>query len=229
RGQFAYKGAAPDEDFTPINKNFVSRAAISGVSNFTRPSDDEILKGNNLMSLDPDDVEFDWDDDTFKTAGTPIPINQGQLDAIKHFTLLVPDRSMNAWKSHERLYVKAWDMSPYLRYNNEDEKRMLPILTPTNLSVYGAVSIVKEHISESKSSGKSLSFYGFNLGDSESRAVSRPLNDFMDINGDGYPDIIGGDKIQFTSRRGGLTDNTFVKSLLFETQSNGSGKSMGGS
>src|SRR5690554_3893655 len=229
-GQFAYKGAAPDENFTPINKNFVSRAALSGVSNFKKPSDDEVEAGENLMNTDPDDIEFDWDDDSFKTGGSPIPINQGQLEAMKHFTLLVPDRSMNAWKSHERLYVKALEMSPYLRYNNEDENRMAPILDPSNLSVYGAVSIVKEHISESKSSGRSVNFYGIGIGDSESRAVSRPLNDFMDINGDGYPDIIGGDKIQLTTKKGGLTNPVSISnSLLFETASNGSGKTLGGS
>ncbi|WP_245725300.1 RHS repeat-associated core domain-containing protein [Paenimyroides marinum] len=150
------------------------------------------------------------------------------MEAIRHFTMLVPDRAMEAWSSHERLYVREGEMSPYLRYYNENYNPMLPIPAPTGIGQYGAFSIVKENTSESKSKGSSINFYGVGFGTTTSNAVSRQLNDFRDVNGDGYPDILG-DKIQLTSYRGGLTSTILNKNLLGTTTSDGSGTTAGGS
>src|SRR5690606_22617386 len=98
----------------------------------------------------------------------------------------------------------------------------------TGVNTYGAFSIVKEAVSESQSKGRSVSFFGFSVGSSDSEGTSRQLNDFMDVNGDGYPDIIG-DKIQVTSRRGGLTNDIRNKNLLGTTLNKGSGETAGGS
>src|SRR5690606_3108894 len=105
---------------------------------------------------------------------------------------------------------------------------MVSIPPPSGIGIYGAYGIVKENTSVSQSSNWSTSFYGFALGNGESKAISQPINDFMDINGDGYPDIIG-DKVQFTSNKGGLTNNFLNKPLMAASISNGSGKNAGGS
>ena len=227
-GQFAYLGAAPDKDFTPIEQSYVSRVAISGVSSISNPDPNEVSNMETLMKKDVTQVNYDFEQEKFTVGGANIGINQNQLEAIRHFTILRSNRAANAWSSHERLYVKESEMSPYLRYNNENEIRMLPIAAPTGVGQYGAVSIVKENSSESKSKGYSIGFYGVSIGTTNSSASSRQINDYMDVNGDGYPDIIG-DKIQLTTYRGGLSNTTIIKNLLGTTTSSGSGRTAGGS
>ena len=230
-GQFAYKGAAPDQNFTFIKKSYISRKALAGVSSMTdstKITQEEYNKMNDLMNKDLDSLDYDFDEGTLKSSGVKVGINQNQLEAMKHFTILRSDRANQAWSSHERLYVKAEEMSPYLRFYNDSYVPMLPIPAPTGVNTYGAFSIVKEAVSESQSKGRSVSFFGFSVGSSDSEGTSRQLNDFMDVNGDGYPDIIG-DKIQVTSRRGGLTNDIRNKNLLGTTLNKGSGETAGGS
>ena len=227
-GQFAYKGVQPNENFKLINKGHLSKLAIAGISSTTTPSQEEIDMFDDLMNQDIDDLDYDFDTDTFTSGGANVGLNQNQMDAILHFTMLQPDRLNQAWSSHRRLYVKSAEMSPYLRYDDEEAVQMLPIPAPTSVGTYGAVSVIKESFSKSRSEGKSISFFGFSFGDSESESKSTPLNDFMDINGDGYPDVVG-NQVQLTSYRGGLSSNILNKNLLASTNSSGKGKAAGGS
>ena len=234
-GQFAYKGAAPDEDFKPIEQPFISRVAISGISN-TNPSQAEQDAMKKLMNTPKEDIEnmsFDFDQEKMMVGGNEVEINQSMLEAAKHFTMLRSDRALGGWSSHARLYVTPGKMAPYLRVDNGGVLPMLPIQQPSAVGQYGAVSIVKENTSESKSQGYSLTFYGIGGGQTRSEATSRQLNDYMDVNGDGYPDIIG-DKIQLTTSRGGLglpTSSTsfWNVNVLGSTSSTGAGQSAGGS
>jgi len=228
-GVFAYKGAQPEENFVPIKRSYLGRLAIAGLSSAETPTQTEINQMNNLANTNIEDIDYDFDTDQF-TGGSPgINLNPQSIEAARHFTPLSPDRANMAWSAHERLYIKATEMSPYLRYNNEDEIQMLPIPAPTGVGLYGAVSITKENTSESNSLGKSISFYGISLGNTTSRATSRQLNEYRDVNGDGYPDIIGNNKIQLTSKRGGLTNSSLNINMLGKITSNGSGKAAGGS
>lgn len=227
-GQFAYKGAQPAENFVPIKRSYLGHLAMAGLSSVEQPAQSEINQMNDLMNTNIDDIGYDFDNQAFTTPnGTNLtPPN---IQAIKHFTPLNPDRANAAWSSHERLFVKASEMSPYLRYYNDDDIQMLPIPAPTNVGLYGAVSIIRESTSESNSFGKSISFYGISIGNSTSKATSRQLNDYLDVNGDGYPDIVGNNKVQLTSKRGGLTNSILQTNLLSKVNSNGSGMAAGGS
>lgn len=227
-GQFGYKGANPDEDFIPIEQSYISRLALSGVADPGNPSNDEKQMYGALDGLNVDDIDYDFNTGTFTASGNTLPINQNQMEAISHFTILKSNRNINAWSMHDRLYAGSTEMSPYLRYDNANINKMAPIPAPSNVGSYGAVAVVKESTSESKSKGRSVGFYGISLGKSESNGTSKQMNDFFDVNGDGYPDIIG-NKIQLTTKRGGLSNNFITKNLLFTTTSIGSGKSTGGS
>lgn len=227
-GQFAYKGAKPDENFVPINKSYISKLAIAGVSSTTAPSQQEIDAMNNLIGLDISDIEYDFTTEQFIAGGVAVDLNQNQIDALLHFTMLSSDRANLAWSSHAKLFAGSNAMCPYFRFDDEGNIPMLPIPSPTNIGSFGAVSIVKESSSSSESLGKGISFFGFSIGDTSSSGKSRQINDFMDVNGDGYPDIIG-DKIQLTSYRGGLTNSFIYKNLLGEHTNNGYGKAAGGS
>jgi len=234
-GQFAYKGAAPDEDFKPIEQPFVSRVAISGISS-VNPSPKEKQKMEELMKTPKEEIEsmsFDFEQEKIMVGGNEVEINQNMLEAAKHFTMLRSDRALGGWSSHAHLYVKPTKMAPYLRVDNGGVLPMLPVQQPSAVGQYGAVSIVKEHTSESKSQGYSLTFYGIGGGQTRSEATSRQLNDYMDVNGDGYPDIIG-DKIQLTTSRGGLglpasSASFWNVNVLGSTSSTGEGQSAGGS
>jgi len=234
-GQFAYKGAAPDEDFKPIEQPFISRVAISGISS-ADPSSQEQQAMKNLMETPEAEIKamsYDFEQQKFMVGGNEVEMNQNMVEAAKHFTMLRSDRALGGWSSHARLYVTPGKMAPYLRVDNDGVLPMVPIQPPSAMGQYGAVSIVKENTSESKSQGWSVSFYGFGIGESHSEATSRQLNDYMDVNGDGYPDIIG-DKIQLTTSRGGLglpaSSNSYWNvGILGNTSSNGQGQSAGGS
>lgn len=227
-GQFAYRGANPDQQFEFIRRGYVSKLALSGVSSTSAPTSQEISKMNDLMNMNLNNIDYDFTTDTFTGTGS-VNLNQAQMDASLNFSMLSPDRGNTAWSLHERLYVKSGEMSPYLRYNTDAAEPPMPVIAaPTGVNMNGAIAIVKESVSESKSKGRSFSFFGLAVGTTESNGTSRQVGDFMDINGDGYPDIIG-DKVQLTSQLGGLT-NTFLNiNLLGTTTTSGSGNSAGGS
>lgn len=66
----------------------------------------------------------------------------------------------------------------------------------------------------SESKGKALSGNLASVNGTSSNATSNVLNQYIDLNGDRYPDIITGSKIQYTGMMGGLSstllDNTFA-------------------
>ena len=223
-GQFAYKGALPDQNFTPIKKELVSKAKLAGIQNIANPTP------NPLMNSQPSigSVSYNFQTGNFSAGGTTYTVSPDQKEAMEHFMMLRPDREKLAWSAHPKLLVKEVEMSPNYRTDNSNYTPMVPIPSPTGVGIYGAYGVIKEHSSVSQSSNWSMGFYGFALGNGQNKATSTPVNDYMDLNGDGYPDVIG-DKIQFTSNKGGLTSNFLNKALLSQTLSNGSGYNAGGS
>src|SRR5690554_753701 len=213
-GQFAYKGALPDQNFTPIRKEYISKAGLAGTNNFTNPT------SNPIMNIQPGAIGYNFSRGNFSNGGAYITVPNDQKVAMEHFTMLRSDRANLAWSAHPKLLVKGFAMSPNYRTDNSNYQPMVSIPAPTGVGTYGAYGIVKESSTVSQSSNWSASFYGFGLGNGESKATSLPINDFLDINGDGYPDIIG-DKVQFTSNKGGLTNNFLNKPLMAASISNG--------
>ncbi|KAA5535582.1 RHS repeat-associated core domain-containing protein [Paenimyroides baculatum] len=230
-GQFAYKGANPDQNFTPIEKSFISRNALAGTSSKNTPSAAEQSAANGiknqLQNATVEDLEYDFENDKFKVGGANVSLNENQQEAMKHFVLLRSDRADSAWSLHKDLFVGSSEMSPYLSYENEG-KALTKVLDPTANCTYGAVSIVKESYSESKSQGASIGFGTLTRSKSKSNGITNQMNDYFDVNGDGYPDIVGS-QIQLTTPRGGLsTANYLNKGLMTTTTSSGSGDGLGG-
>src|SRR5690606_15724284 len=221
-GQFAYKGALPDQDFTPIKKELISKAKLAGIPNYANAS------ANPLMNSQPGSVSYNFNTGTFSGDGTTYTVSTQQQEAMDHFMMLRSDREKSAWSAHPRLLVKSSAMNPNYRTDNSNFTPMAPVPTPTGIGTYGAYGIIKENTSVSQSANWSTNFYGFALGNGQNKATSTPINDFMDMNGDGYPDVVG-DKIQFTSNKGGLTSNFLDKAVLAQSLSSGSGYNAGGS
>ncbi len=85
-------------------------------------------------------------------------------------------------------------------------------------------SISKKHYSKSRTRTLSGSLFSASVGNSHSELVgmgSVDLQDFMDLNGDGYPDIVYKDASQLTNSTGGLgaLQGPYVNSWLSETDS----------
>src|SRR5690606_18500571 len=221
-GQIAYKGALPDQDFTPIKKELISKAKLAGIPNYANAS------ANHIMHRQPCSVSYNFNTGTFSGGGTTYTVSTQQQEAMDHFMMLRSDREKSAWSAHPRLLVKSSAMNPNYRTDNSNFTPMAPVPTPTGIGTYGAYGIIKENTSVSQSANWSTNFYGFALGNGQNKATSTPINDFMDMNGDGYPDVVG-DKIQFTSNKGGLTSNFLDKAVLAQSLSSGSGYNAGGS
>ena len=52
-----------------------------------------------------------------------------------------------------------------------------------------------------------MNFFEISIGASRNEGTQRVTADMTDMNGDGYPDIISGDRIQYSKPQGGLSDN----------------------
>ncbi|MBS7321100.1 MAG: hypothetical protein KIG55_05860, partial [Myroides sp.] len=227
-GQFAYKGALPNQNFEKIKRRHIGILAMAGITS-EDPTEEELGEQSDFVeNFDPSELEYDHQTGTF-TGNAGVSYNSSQIEALQHFTMLKPDRLSLNWKSHNNLFVAASTMAPFLRYDIGDtDLGNLNIPAPQGVGVNGAVSIVRQ--STSSSNGKTIgtSFIGLSYGHTTSKATSTILNDYQDVNGDGYPDIIG-QQVQLTSKRGGLSNNILNQNLLFGTSSDGSGNSISGS
>jgi|GEM_PF-763781 len=227
-GQFAYKGAKPHENFQKIKRSYLGIHRLSGLSS-EEPNEQEAQEQQSFFTnTDPNNINYDPNTGTVTGANGTTP-NSSQIAAMQHFTSLQPNRGAGMWSSHPNLFVKAQEMSPFLRYDlGAATLQSFNIPAPQLNTIYGAVSIVRQSSSRSEGSTQSLSFGFLGLGNSTSEAESTVLNDYQDVNGDGYPDIIG-DKVQLTSYRGGLSNRVLNNRLLYRNLSNGTGKIVSGS
>ncbi|WP_277632434.1 SpvB/TcaC N-terminal domain-containing protein, partial [Avrilella dinanensis] len=233
-GQFAYKGAMPGEAFDPIKKSYIGALGLAGLST-DEDEDEEVTEedidnqADGLMDIDPE--ELDYDSATGEVtgagqAGTGLSLQQ--IEAMKHFTTLTPDRVNSRWKAHNKLYAKSSEIGVYFRFDQVGDLLPFYIPDPQGISPSGAVSIIRQSVSESEGSNQTIGVMGITVGKGKNSGFSKILNDYQDVNGDGYPDIMG-EKVQLTSFRGGLSNKQLNENLLFGSTSSGEGRVNGGS
>ena len=205
-GQFAYKGAEPQATYQPIIGRHVLPSAVASNSTVNN-----MLTDTNLTL---DQVELDMDN-----------IQNAAGNMSEYFAMLLPNKESNRWESHEHLYVSATTISPYTRFLTDD----IPDLRPPAVAVgnYGAAGITKYSHFKNNTTNKSLGFLGFSIGRADTKGSSELLNEFLDINGDGFPDIIG-ERIQVTAKRGGLSSRIVQADFTVRTSIAGSGTLAGG-
>ena len=210
-GQFAYKGADVGTAYRSIvgkNIHLFNTAANTTSSGATA----EDILGNRNMTLDQ--VEMDMDE-----------IQGLAGNMTESFGMLLPNKQKDQWESHEHLYISRSKVSPYTRFLTDD----IPDLRPPTVPVgnYGAAGINKYSYIKNKSTNKSLGFGLVSVGTTKTDGSSELLNEFMDINGDGFPDIIG-EKIQLTAKRGGLSSRIVQADFQTRTSIKGLGALAGG-
>ncbi|WP_372472497.1 SpvB/TcaC N-terminal domain-containing protein [Capnocytophaga sp. ARDL2] len=227
-GQFAYKGANPGEPFQYINRNHLSISPLVGDSEGYSQSSIQQLE--NLMNTPDSEADsIDENDNGTIAIGTNTVLNTNRLQALERFAALTPHRANASWQMHNKLKVTATQSSPFLRYEDQDASYNPSVSTTVSpCASCEAVGIVKQSETHSKSRTRSSSIVFTSISMATNSGESRMLNDFTDINGDGYPDVLGG-AIQLTNSRGGLTNTLQAKSLQMNQQTNGSGATAGGS
>lgn len=124
------------------------------------------------------------------------------------FVLMYPNAANQAWQGYDdQTWLKATTASSS-RFGLDQVESADPVPGA------GARAIVK--LSRSDSTTYSLSGGGGGLsgGASQTNGTSQTLVDFMDMNGDRYPDVVGMDRIQYTAPFGGLSGQVETLSRL---------------
>ncbi|HEU5146462.1 MAG TPA: toxin TcdB middle/N-terminal domain-containing protein, partial [Chryseosolibacter sp.] len=143
------------------------------------------------------------------------------------FLLLVPDVRTGQWTSGDQFAYLAADVMSSSRLGDDD----LSILTIAKGDTGEELIPGIEKVSKSNGKGSTLGVsLGLGASKSESDAYSYTLTDYMDLNGDRYPDIISEKKIQYTGAHGGLSDKiTSGVGISQETHATTDGYALSGS
>ncbi len=230
-GQFAYRGKEIDRQMQPILLSDLTYESIQNAAteNTQNPTQEE------MTACDDKDTY-----EEYKECLDSFGARNGTELKSKMF-LLIPNRGRQQWEVHNQLYVQIDKVQPNIEINDDDDTSSGGDDQGSNDppgagdgpsggdgvgSVHNhiAVSIVKRISSKSKDISA-----GFYASGTSSETKTALKNDYRDINGDGYPDIIT-DKIQWTNSRGGLTSNVIDKMVLQKSNADGvgGGAAMGG-
>lgn len=156
------------------------------------------------------------------SSGLPPTIDASNLDAIGEdmmsdhaagggtnpastkFVPMMPDMELGAWKGYDDLTYIRKEVVSSSRLGQDDIAPINPIIENTLGGGAGATAIKKVN----KTNNISLSIGAGPIGQSYSGGQTKPLYDYMDMNGDRYPDLVSEGKIQYTLPTGGLEDAT---------------------
>ena len=119
------------------------------------------------------------------------------------FIYLVPNNSTQSWIGYDNLTYVNRDSISSSRMGKDDLSPVNPVTTPNPGSASGAVGIKKVTKTDEISFGVAVG-PSQNLGGAISGGFTKLVYDFSDMNGDGYPDILSNNKIQYTHPYGGL-------------------------
>jgi RHS repeat-associated protein len=130
-------------------------------------------------------------------------LNQEGFDPAKQrFIMMVPDFDTRRWLGFDNLsWVQADQMSSS-RLGDDDLTSTSPVPSGTARAIVRTIESTNK--SFSIAGGVSAGGFGASGGPSFSTGSTRTLADFMDMNGDRYPDIISSGSIQYTTALGAL-------------------------
>src|SRR5690606_24141490 len=142
----------------PIKKKHIGMMEILGLP--TEEEEDSIteedLQDQQAAYEDTDPSQIEYNPDTGEVSGIGSSTGNGedlsnQMEAMRYFNMLKPDRNSGKWKAHDKLYVSLNEMGTYYRF--EEQGGMMPfhIPEPQGILPSGAVSIIRQSTSESQS------------------------------------------------------------------------------
>jgi RHS repeat-associated protein len=187
----------------------------------TQPIDESLLKpsdqiqqksGSDANSLSQQD-------------GSNLTPSQTYDPKQDRFIILNANGSQQRWSGYDQeVFVKSAVMSS----SRMGQKDLSPLTINTGTGS-GAPGIDK--ISKVTTTAYSLNASAgvAGVGGSFSTSKSKSLTDFMDMNGDKYPDVVSQQLIQYTNARGGLSNRTVSNSTVQQTGSTATGVTLTGS
>ncbi len=210
-GQFVYSGMAG------------RASSVLDESNLTIKTNDGIALQNNVESTVN---QLKAQDPTTKVSIAGVD-NLSPIRAI--FSMMSPyaDASKRRWQgSADDIFLNA-DTSSSSRLGLDDVKIENPFAVAINSSAPDrsfAYGIKKVVYSETNSK-----FVGVGPGTgSWSNTTSQLISDFMDLNGDRFPDIVGPGQIQFTNASGSLEASATNTEGVHQSKSDTKGIGLGG-
>lgn len=176
-GHFGWNGNGSWAD-EPIDRNLMKISNAAKEQN--QEMDTEGMKGEDLESMERHDAKKD------------------------RFLLLVAEGVARQWTSGDQHAYLTGNVISSSRLG-DDDLSILTVDPGSGAAGDGAIGIDKL----SKSSGDAYTLgvsFGISGSKTKSEADSYTLTDFMDMNGDRYPDIVSEKVIQYTDARGGLSE-----------------------
>ncbi|WP_344850684.1 SpvB/TcaC N-terminal domain-containing protein, partial [Kribbella ginsengisoli] len=120
-----------------------------------------------------------------------------KVDVPKVSVPFYPDVKNNRWGSGDRSWVSA-------EATSSSRLGAAAIAVPGGAEYAGATAVPRVSQSKTISLTGSVAPPGGSLGGGVGRGTSTSLVDFMDLNGDGFPDVVGTNGIQYTDASGKL-------------------------
>jgi len=201
-GQFAWNGNDGHET-QPIDEGQL------------KPSDQIAQKAN----IDPTALS--------QQRGDQLTPSQTYDPKLDQFIILVAAGGQQRWAGYDpEVFVKGANMNS----SRVGQKDVSPLVINTGGGT-GTPGIDKVSKVTSTSYTLGISVFG-GLGGASgslSTSTSKTLTDFMDMNGDRYPDVVSQQMIQYTDARGGLSNRTASNSQVQKTGSTTTGASLTGS
>jgi len=199
-GQFAWNGNNGAET-QPINEGLL------------KPSDQIASK----TSVDPGSLS--------QQRGDQLTASQTYDPGKDQFIILIANGNRQRWSGYDQeVFVKGANMSS----SRQGQKDVSPLTINTGTGT-GVPGVDKVSKVTSMSYTLGVSVGGFGGSKSHSTSTSKTLTDFMDMNGDRYPDIVSQNLIQYTNARGGLSGRTASNGSVLETASSVDGVGLTGS
>jgi len=158
--------------------------------------------------------------------GSQLTASQTYDPKTDRFIILVANASQQRWAGYDpQVFVKGINMSSS-RLGQDD---LSPLQVNTGGDGTGSPGVDKVSKVTSTSFTLGASVGGFGGSASYSTSTSKTLTDFMDMNGDHYPDVVSQRIIQYTDARGGMSSRTASNGQIQETGSTTTGVSLSGS
>jgi len=174
-GQFTYNGNG-DRALQPINES-------------------ELFIPASLS--DPDSIDLSGNSNQ-EEMENQFDSLKGNTPADDKFIYMIPSAPDQAWKGYDDLTYVTSSVISSSRMGEDD---LLPISPVTNGQGTGTGARAIKKISKTRN--RSVSF-GFVVNGSYSHGNTSLLYDYMDMNGDRYPDLLSKNRIQYTLPFGGL-------------------------
>ncbi len=203
-GQFTYNANEENRAEKPIDESKLSIEDDSGI--------DEDSEANEIDNIEGDSMD-DLQDDLTASGG---------YDASKAvFIIMQPKLEQQVWQGYDEAVFIGADSQSASRMGDKE-------ISADNSNQQVGDGEVAAPVKKNKTTTYSGSAGILGLGASGSKAESRLVSDYMDMNGDGYPDVLAGDVIQYTGSTGGLSSETLNNGRINYSESWTAGVSAGG-